>query len=149
MMRFLLLASVAATLALATPAHADDFTFTVPIRIENMTHAENVRVSCDLIRDSGLGMRTGVGSTGQIAVPLVAGRYVGTLTLPVTVSGAGYTAADATHWGCNITYRWRMPDGTLFNRSLRLDESRAVEYERYTGQHVASTVDHVDGAVPR
>jgi hypothetical protein len=40
-----------------------------------------------------------------------------------------------------------MPDGSIFNRSLTAG-TRASEYQRYTGQAVASTVEEVSGPIP-
>jgi hypothetical protein len=146
-MRLLIAPVALAALLWAAPASADDFTFTVPVRIENMSHIEGAQVNCSVVNQAADGTRRAISLAPSVAVPVTAGAFNGNITVPVNVSSS-YTRADATHWGCTLSYRWRMPDGTLFNRSLVPGE-RAREYTRYTGQTVASTVDSVGGAIPR
>lgn len=145
----LLIASVAlaALLCAAAPASAQDFTFTVPVRIENMRHIESAQVNCSVVNQDASGVRRAVSLAPSVAVPVSGGAFNGNITVPVNVS-SGFTRADATHWGCSLVYRWRMPDGTVFNRSLPSGE-RASNYTRYTGQSVTSVVETAAGEVPR
>jgi hypothetical protein len=144
-MRSLAAALAFAALAFASPAHADDYTFTVPVRIENMRFVESANVNCGVYRDTPVATALSVG--GRTAVPLVDHSFTGNVTVVVNLS-SGYTRADATRWGCGLVYNWRMPDGSVFNRSLSSGE-RPREYQRYTGQTVASTVDSVGGPIAR
>jgi|CXWL01.1.fsa_nt_gi hypothetical protein len=136
---------VIGALAFAPKAHADDFTFTVPVRVENMRLAENVRVNCSVIEDLPTPHAITIG--GSAPVPLVDGAFNGTVTVVVNVS-RGWTRADADRWECGLVYTWRMPDGTLFNRSLYPGE-RNTQFTRYTGQAVASSTLSVGGPVVR
>ena len=117
-MRLLFAPVALSALLWAAPASAQDFTFTVPVRIENMRHIENAQVNCSVINETG-GIRRAVSLAPSVPVPLSGGAFNGNIIVPVSVS-SGYTRADVTHWGCSLVYRWRMPDGTVFNRSLAL-----------------------------
>lgn len=132
-------------LTFAAPASAEDYTFTVPLRIENMDHATGGLVSCGITNRSGEIPRS-LGPGGQTWFTLTDGNYTGDVTVVVNL-GSGYTRADATHWRCHVAYFWRMPDGSTFNRSVP-SGTRATEYQRYTGQAVASTVEFVEGPIP-
>ena len=138
--------ALAALLLCAAPASAQDFTFTVPVRIENMRHIESANVNCTVLAVVGVERRS-LSVAPPVAVPIRDGAFRGNITVPVNVS-SGYTRSDATNWYCSLTYNWRMPDGTLFNRSLSSGE-RPTNYTRYTGQTVTSTVESVQGTIPR
>jgi len=144
-MRLLLATLALMAILLAAPAHADDFTFTVPVRIENMDHATGGLVSCSAMNRTGVEPRH-LGPGGQTWFTITDGNFSGNVVVVVNLP-SGYTRADATHWSCGMSYFWRMPDGTIFNRSLRVGE-RAATYERYTGQAVVSTVETVTGPIP-
>jgi hypothetical protein len=145
-MRSILAAAISLiALASAAPAFADDYTFTVPLRIENMDHATGGLVACGIYNRSGPIPRA-LGPGGQTWFTITDGNYSGNVVVPVNL-GSGYTRADATHWQCHVAYFWRMPDGSIFNRSLTAG-TRASEYQRYTGQAVASTVEEVSGPIP-
>lgn len=147
-MRALMIAPVvvAATLLFAPPAVAHDYTLNVPVRIERMNHVDSAFVICSIQNRSGVSPRN-LADPVLVNVPLRDGNFVGNVSVGVTIS-SGYTRADATHWSCNLSYRWRMPDGNVFNRSVSAEE-RASDYQRYTGQAVTSQVLTVSGEIPR
>ena len=119
----------------AAPTYASDFTFNVPVRIENMTNATQAWVSCGVYQGSSYSRRS-VGS-GRAEVALHDGAYAGTVPVNIDVY-SGYTPNDVTDWGCGLVYLWRMPDGSTFNRSTSSADERNSLYTRYTGQEVAS-----------
>src|SRR6476661_4224535 len=93
------------------PASAADFTFNVPVRIENMRNANEAWVSCDLFQGT-LGSRRSVGF-GRTEVPIHSGAYTGTVAVNVNAA-SGFIATDADSWGCFLIYEWAMPDGSTF-----------------------------------
>src|SRR5690242_13653656 len=82
-----------------TPANATDFTFNVPVRIENMTHATEAWVSCDIYQGA-LGSRRSVGF-GRTDIHLNSGAYSGNVAVNVNAA-PGYAATDADSWGCGL-----------------------------------------------
>jgi hypothetical protein len=129
----------------AAPAGATDYTFNVPVRIENMANATEAWVSCDIYQGA-LGSRRSVGF-GRTDIRLSSGAYSGNVAVNVNAA-PGYTATDADSWGCGLVYIWNMPDGTPFMRSLYTDERNGL-YTRYTGQDVASSHLNEGGAISR
>lgn len=123
---------IAALFAVATPAAAEDYRFTVPVRIENMRFAENVRVSCTAVMNvSGINRAV----TGQTPVTLSSGGFRGTVTVSVTLP-PGVSRADYGFSACELTYTWHNADGTA-DRGGYIDQtSRNAGYTRGTGQVV-------------
>jgi hypothetical protein len=146
-MRALMIATImAVTLGFAAPAAAYDYTLNVPVRIEGMNHVNSAMVICSIQNRSGVSPRN-LADPVLVTVPLRDGNFTGNVSVGINIA-SGYTRADATHWSCNLSYRWLMPDGTVFNRSLT-SGTRASEYTRYTGQAVVSFVESVEGTIPR
>jgi len=132
------------SLMLAVPAGATDYTFNVPVRIENMGNATEAWVSCDIYQGT-LASKRSVGF-GRTEVPLSSGAYSGNIAVNVNAA-AGYIATDADSWGCFLAYVWRMPDGTTFTRSTASGDERNSLYSRYTGQMVAASHLEEGGAI--
>ena len=124
-----------AALSGASSASATDYTFNVPVRVENLSNATEAGVSCDI--DQGtLATKRSVGF-GRTEVPLSSGAYTGNVAVNVNAA-PGFLA-----------YIWRMPDGTTFNRSTAGGDERNSLYSRYTGQLVASSHLEDGGAISR
>lgn len=140
-----MLLTAVATFA-AVPAGASDFTFSVPVRVENMRNATAAWVSCDIFMGSGSTKRS-VGF-GRSDVPLSGGAYSGDVSVNVNAA-SGFMASDADSWGCFLTYLWRMPDGSTFLRSTYTGDERNLLYTRYTGQEVASFHTEEGGSISR
>ena len=139
------LLSASAVLA-GAPADATDYTFNVPVRIENMGNANEAWVSCDIYQGV-LASKRSVGF-GRTEVPLSSGAYSGNIAVNVNAA-PGFIATDADSWGCFLAYVWRMPDGTTFTRSTSGGDERNALYTRYTGQEVASSHLEDGGAIAR
>ena len=136
---------IAAALS-AIPAYASDFTFNVPVRIENMHNATQAWVNCAVYQGSSYSRRS-VGS-GRSEIVLHDGAYTGTVPVNIDVY-SGYTPNDVTDWGCGLVYLWHMPDGSTFNRSTSTSDERNSLYTRYTGQEVGSFHMEEGGSISR
>ena len=135
-----------AALSGASSASATDYTFNVPVRVENLSNATEAWVSCDIYQGT-LATKRSVGF-GRTEVPLSSGAYTGNVAVNVNAA-PGFLASDADSWGCFLAYIWRMPDGTTFNRSTAGGDERNSLYARYTGQLVASSHLEDGGAISR
>ena len=133
----------AGALVSSTAAVATDYTFNVPVRVENMTNATEAWVTCGIYQGT-LATKREIGF-GRTDIHLASGAYSGTVAVNVNAS-PGYTATDADSWGCGLVYIWNMPDGTSFTRSVYTNE-RDPLYTRYTGQEVASSHLEEGGAI--
>ena len=137
-----IIAGCMAALLTTAPVSAADFTFNIPVRIQNMRNAEAAWVSCDVFRAEGT-RRTAI-AFGRTDIELRDGAYEGTVTVAFNVQ-PGFASSDATDWGCLLIYNWRMPDGTIATRGAT-EAERALLYTRYTGQEIASR--HTEEAAP-
>ena len=136
-MRKLIITAIALGVALAPmTALAENITFTVPVRIENMRYLESANVDCSV--STALGAALG---RQRAPVPLVNRQFNGDLSLVVALP-AGRTAADATTYECALTYTFSPATvGAEFVTQAQL-------YEMNTHQTVATSVDSVTGPVP-
>lgn len=134
-----------AALGLSTAATAQDFTFTVPVRIERMQNIERAWVNCSVVVTTPT--MTSM-SAPPVYVPLRDGSYTGTITVNLDMA-SGYVPSDASRWGCSLVYNWRAADGTVFNRSLFESEDRNALYTRDTGQEVVSSQLLAGGPITR
>jgi hypothetical protein len=135
-MRHLFSIVFAAALLTAGTAHADEYRFTVPVRIENLRAAVEAGAICTVGLRSGSGGLLGVSRTAPIT--LTDGSYTGTVEVVVPL-GSGFTAADVNNWGCSLMYRWRLPDGSMQTRSFGTQSERNTTYTRDTGQEIVSS----------
>jgi hypothetical protein len=146
-MRVLLCAlAISAFSALASQqAHAEDFEFTVPVRIENMRHITGASVTCGL--EGYRGTRTlPVGSTfSYTPVPIVDGAYTGSITVRITLP-TGVARSDFPRWQCGLMYSWPRPAGATGGYSTG-DEHELYAIE--TTQVVARSSVQARGDVPR
>lgn len=120
-------------IASPTAAAAADFTFDVPVRIENAPSMTTAYIDCVVWRAavgevySGPGNMMGRGGT---SVPVTGGRYEGTVTIEVNASGI-IPAADARSYSCSLRAVGTSRSGTTY--SAMPDNFRTV-YETATGQ---------------
>jgi hypothetical protein len=128
---------------LLVEAHAEDYVFTLPVRIENMRNMESANATCGVEGIAARRLPAGTGYT-YVPVPLVDGAYNGTLTIRVTLP-VGFTRADFPRWACGIVYRWPRPAGA--SAGYGSDEQNLL-YATETGQTVASSVLRTEGAFP-
>ncbi|QGZ96705.1 hypothetical protein [Terricaulis silvestris] len=141
-MRMLLSVIAFTTALLSVEARAEDYVFTLPVRIENMRNMESADATCGV---EGLRrLPAGAGYT-YVPIPLIDGAYNGTLTIRVTLP-VGFTRADFPRWACGIIYRWRRPAGASAGYG---SGEQNLLYATETGQTVASSVLRTEGAFPR
>lgn len=135
-MRFAL-CTILATLALTTVAKAENYAITVPVRIQNMRFAENVRVNCYV------GFPGGGTLSMWTPVTLVDGSFTGDVTVlierPPPGPAEAESRAEANRWGCSVVYVWRTADGSLYGHPFHSSDERNRTYTRDTGQVVASS----------
>lgn len=144
-MRRLIAAAIIVAGLGAGQAAAADFTFVVPVRIENMRNIAMASVNCDVFTGESYSRRAiGFGRTDLV---LADGAYSGNVSVNVDTT-SGYTPDDATSWYCGLGYSWRMPDGSIGSRGMT-EEERASLYTRYTGQEVASFHTQERGGIAR
>ena len=131
---------------LSSAARAADFTFTVPVRIENMPNITEAWVNCFVTGETSAGLRQ-IGF-GRSDVALATGSFAGNVTVEVNAS-PGFASNEASSWGCSLAYNWRMPDGSIFTRSTSSSAERATLYTQYTGQDVTASHADESGTISR
>ena len=116
-----------------------DYAFVVPIRIENMRSIESALLSCNVWHiGSTPTERASLGTpgSGQAAVPVRDGGFTGNVTVTVEVTATALLRGAPTHYGCNLYYSFRAPDGSIYRESVEADV-RAAAYTRITGQAIS------------
>lgn len=140
-MRKLIIAALSALpLMYAPSASADDFTFNVPIRIENAPGIVEADVHCGVTLRSARGGETYVQANQTIAI--TGGAYRGTITMTATVP-TGARAADAINWNCRLTPGYRVATGVA-----RATGDVEAWYEDVAGRSVASHTLTAFGYLP-
>ena len=152
MTRAIRLAAITAVLYFTpTVAVADDFTFEVPIRIENARDLVAVRVECVVSRaamDSGVPAFSPENTVGRgqtrVPISLTGGSYTGSVEVVVNAAGLA-SAAEARSYGCSmagympVTATW---DGIMESGSFR------ERYESATGQTLQRLTTSVRANLP-
>jgi hypothetical protein len=125
---------LAAALALfASSAFAEDFTFTVPVRIENMGHITGAYVQCAVYTARPAQISP---STTEI-VPVSGGEFHGNVVVRVTLM-TGYRREDVGRWACGLYYQFNDDQGRPFYRALAPGETTEGLYTQMTGQEVVT-----------
>ena len=104
--RILLSLSPIALLGIASAANAADFTFNVPVNLQNMHREVNtIGVTCRTfkVRGNYTGPNVvGGGHTSYVAIPLDSnGGYRGTIVVNFDAE-SGKSASDATYYECDL-----------------------------------------------
>ena len=145
-MRRYLIAFVCALL-LAPAAYADDFTFTVPVRVENMTSSSGARVVCAVYTASAPSAALTASGQGQSDfITFTGGNYTGPVHVVVNLRVGVRRDSIHSYW-CTLGY-WATVDGRGSMVSGNTSEAQAIEYTRITGQEVASAHSIVIGSIP-
>ena len=133
--------------SLHTPAPAfANYVFTVPVRIENMTHITTATASCTLTSIQPTTPVTSLGSAST-SIPISGGSFTGNVIVTLVVSADRIAAYPPTNWSCGLTYHWRNPDGTT-NTGSFLTGAREPAYTRSTGQEITTATVEVTGTLP-
>lgn len=142
-MRLAIVSTVfAAWIGLAASALAEDFTFHVPVRIENMRFAESGIVLCSVVARGR-----------SIAAPaqpftVVDGAYRATHTFAINL-GADVRRDEATRYSCVLNFSYRNSEGVLLNATSSGLLRQAEVYTRDTGQAVTAQNIQAAGDWPR
>lgn len=124
------------------------YVFRIPVRIENMRHITEATVSCAVVLESPSRPPIAVTTTGGglVLSPLRDGGFTDTVTVTVTVPTARLGEGTPARWECNLIYRFRNPDGTIYSGSTLSGEREAI-YTRLTGQEITTAVVTVSGTL--
>lgn len=127
------------SLAGATAASAADFTFNIPLRVENVPSMETVTVKC-LVSSVRVGEpyaagRGNVVGQGQTTVRPVDGGYNGVVRVEVNASGIN-PASSAQSYSCNLSASGAATTGATYAAS---PGNFADVYERATGHTLDRT----------
>ena len=141
MNRTRLIAAVALS-ALAAPAAAADFTFDVPVRVQNVPSMHTLYLSCSVWTAYPDDRLVGRGSSPPI--PTTGGSYEGTVTIEVNATGIT-PAAEARVYNCALEGSGTALTGSTYRSSP--DNFRAV-YERATGHTLVTATNQVRGTLP-
>lgn len=146
MRRFLIAAAFA---ALLTPsvALADDFTFTVPVRVENVRASPTMRVFCDVYGVDAHGAPRHITHFGAVDVTPVGGAYHGNVTVVANLLD-GERRDEARTWECSMTYYYRSPSAGMMMISGADDADRNGQYTHFTGQEISASRLFARGAFP-
>jgi hypothetical protein len=148
MTRGMALAAALAMLIIGAPAVAADFTFNVPVIIENMPAARQFQVLCaayDTADGTGTAVNT-IGSWGSPRITVSGGRYSGP---PVTVEFSAVDTrapSEARSYSCNVVIFGVSPDGRAFEAGGSVFAST---WRARTGQTVTLDPAYVRGPIPR
>jgi hypothetical protein len=142
-------------------AHAEDFTFNVPVEIRNLTHAASGRIICRVWEaQPGTSVQLREIAMGEAPIPISSGAYVGTVRVAFNArTGAGAPPAGAaTHYTCSTDLRVRRPDTgetagvsvtTFSGPTTANDPLLQREYLGRTGQALTTARAAFSGALPR
>lgn len=118
------------------------YSFTVPLRLENVPEATSARIACAVSR-LGAGV-TGAFSAenevarGETTVTISGGRYSGDVVVPTTWRRAG---AAGTSYQCSYTLMGPSASGGAFAAGS------AAMYTRVTGRTITSAVGFAEGPI--
>ena len=136
-----LLAALTAV-ACAAPCVAADFTFDVPVRVDNLPSLTSIAVNCVVYTAYPGGSIIAVNRSAP--VPVSGGSYAGTIV--VEVNNAGLTpSSDARAYSCALTGEGTGRTGTRYGLS---PDNFADVYARATGHSLVSPNNRVRGPIP-
>jgi hypothetical protein len=131
------------------PAFAADFTFDIPVVIENVPSATSAAISCyvSIVPPGGAYAAGGsnVVGRGETSITITGGTFRGTVTVEVNASGLHLPSA-ARSYNCSLSrVAGRALTGTTYTASS--GNAREV-YERATGLHLDRLVVQASGPLP-
>lgn len=138
----LTLATALAALSAATPAAAADFTFDVPVRVQNLPSMHTLSLRCIIYTAYPGGYIMGRGSSGNF--PITGGNFEGTLTIEVNADGIR-TASEARAYSCSLEGLGTARTGSTYRSSP--DNFQSV-YETATGHTLVRAINTVRGTLP-
>lgn len=128
--------------AVAAPVSAADFTFDVPVSVQNLPSMHTLVVSCTVYTAYPGGTIMARGASGPIA--MTGGNYEGTVTIDVNASGIR-PASEARAYGCSLEGLGTARTGSTYRSS----PSNFTEvYQTATGHTLARVNNTVRGPLP-
>jgi len=148
-MRAAAVALLAGAALAGAPAFAADFTFDIPVVIENVPSATSALVSCyvSIVPPGGVYAAggTNIVGRGERSITITGGAFRGTVTVEVNASGLHLPAA-ARSYNCSLQQvNGRALTGSTYAASS--GNAREV-YERATGLHLDRLVVQAGGPLP-
>ena len=139
------LAALAATIALASPAVASDFTFNVPVEVANTPSLQSITVSC-FVSTQPLGgvyraAGTNVVGRGTSTVAVNDGSYRGNVVVRIDAGGIN-PAASGRSYDCRLNAQGVARTGSNYAAS---SSNFTDVYERATGHTLDRLVTVASG----
>jgi hypothetical protein len=132
----------AIVVAVAAPASAADFTFDVPVRVQNVPSMHTLYLSCTIYTAYPGGTIMARGESGNF--PITGGAYEGTVTIEVNADGIR-PAAEARAYACSLEGLGTARTGATYRSSASNFRSA---YETATGHTLTTANNTVRGTVP-
>ncbi|MEO6582319.1 MAG: hypothetical protein ABIN68_05880 [Sphingomicrobium sp.] len=134
--------ALVAGLACAAPASSADFTFDVPVTVENLPSLTSIGVQCAVYSGATVGGIIAVARSAPVAVS--GGRYDGTIT--VEVNNEGLTpSSEARSYRCGVVGGGTSRTGVAYGLSI---DSFIDGYQRATGHMIVTANNNVSGPIP-
>lgn len=141
MTRIRLIAAFAA-FAAASPASAADFTFDVPVSVQNLPSMHTLWRNCT-IYTAYPGGRI-IGRAESRSIPTIGGSYEGTVTIEVNASGIT-PASEARAYACSLRGNGTARTGSTYAAS---PDNFAEVYPTATGHSLSRANNTVRGPLP-
>ena len=141
-MRKTLLRCAIAIFFAASSARAADFTFLVPVTIQNMPGAAEFRVSCALT--GGPLLQPSIGSASH---SITGGAFSGSVSVEVNAMPPG-SAGLVTGYSCGITVMGAMTPGSVSRWAVGPDSVDGAFFARVTRQTLREWKGRVTGTIP-
>ncbi len=136
-----LLAALTAA-ACAAPAGAADFTFDVPVRVDNLPSLTSIAVQCAVYTAYPGGRIIEVARSGPVTVS--GGRYEGTVTVEVT-NRSLTPSTDARAYRCSLVGVGTARTGSGYTLS---PDNFVDVYARATGHSLVTANNQIGGPIP-
>lgn len=148
-MKTLAIATLAGLVAAGAPAFAADFTFDVPLTIENVPTGQSATVECmvSIAPQQGVTGSASAANTvgrGSKMVSIGNGAYKGTVSVEVNASGPN-PATAAKSFSCSLSMLGKPVNGSSWATSP-LNAQQV--YEKATNMRVERSVTVVNGTLP-
>lgn len=149
-MKRTVIAALAAAALTGAPAFAADFTFEVPVVIENIAGGQSFEISCfvSLLPPGSTGPAASTANVvgrANKTTNLVNGSFRGTVTVEFDAN-PGQSASAGKQWKCYLAHiLGRKPDGTIFHVNAAQPQQ---DYEAATGKKIARKALEYGGGLP-
>ena len=149
-MRSTVIAAFAAATLAGAPAFAADFTFEVPVVIENIAGGQSFEIDCyvSVLAPGASGPAASAANVvgrASKTTNLVNGTFRGTVVVEFN-AGPTHAASAGKQWKCYLSHiLGRKPDGSIFHVNAAQPRQ---DYEAATGKKIARQAVEYGGALP-